>query len=159
MGWGVGCVAWHTITSDSHGGKMIPCGRTLKADFGLLVPLVYEIKGHRVGAAPIGRTPQGWFRHTVAPLVTRRRHFIRSVYETQNQSLANGTFDGATTLRCAPLTFGTFSDSLRPYGRSLRNVPQSDPMEIPPPSSCIHAAPPLHLLLSITHEICMRFHP
>ena len=111
---GGGSVAWHTTPSDSHGGKMIPCGRTLKADFGLLVPLVYEIKGHRVGAAPIGRTPQGWFRHTVAPLVTRRRHFIRSVYETQNQTLANGIFDGATTLRCAPLTFGTFSDSLRP---------------------------------------------
>lgn len=67
---------------------MIACGRTLKAGFGLLVPLVYEIKGHWVGSTPIGSSPQGWFRHAVARWVTRRRH---SGYETQIQTLCKST--------------------------------------------------------------------
>jgi hypothetical protein len=58
-------VGYHTITSDSHGGKVFPdIGRTLKTDFGLCAPravLFIKLRGHRLGIhLQKEDQPQGW---------------------------------------------------------------------------------------------------
>lgn len=79
-------------------------------------------------------------------------------YETQDQSLGMGV-PLCAAHHLLSIRIRHLSDSLRPLEDHFAFSRDPTRYNFPIPSSCSHAALTLHLLLAITHEICMRFYP